>query len=140
MLGKEIGHFSDEKFQEAAYIDKIRKLAHDCKRESIPFEGTLYEDELYITCFINDYTDLIYKKEKGHVYLRFSVILETKPEENEEYKKLTDELGILQGAIKQVYYIPQGLYLLDIHILDKKFTETIKLISNFISKVENDLD
>lgn len=124
MYSKPIGNCMDSEFNEELYIEKLRKLREKCSIEGIDFDGTLYDSANYILCYVNDGVDVLYKKDNHHVFLHFSFIASSNDEH--KFSKLQEFVEKNNGIVKNKQYIPQCLHHLEVHILDKKFTEVIK--------------
>lgn len=134
-----IGNCMETSFDGEPFIEKFRKLRETCTEEGITFEGELYDEETTILCYINENVDAIYRKDNAHVYLRFAFQSDKYFEDSFHWRKIKRTIKEVEGIIKDITYIPQNLYLIEVHIVDRKFTYVIKTILEIFEAKEKEI-
>lgn len=135
-----MGNCLEDSFNGEPYIEKFRKLRETCLKEGIVFDGELYDEETTILCYINESVDAIYRKDNSHVYLRFSFQDNESFEKSFHFREVKRNIKEINGIIKDITYIPQNLYLIEVHIVDRKFTHIIKTTLDLFDAREKEVD
>lgn len=107
------------------YTSKLSSLKENCLKRGIEFQGNLVSTENLVICYVNDNVDLTFRKENHHAFLTFSILSEYPLEETSEFKEFKAFIEQHKGIVKNIDDVPQCLYFVEVHILDRYFIDVI---------------